>query len=427
MVRYSFFLLFFSAILFAQNNVDTNETAPIEDTQHDPDAPMIIKDQSGLSEEEIRQKANKLDKKKEPVKIKDVIEAIDDNGEVELKKLAKKEWEDLAPTPKDGYDWIKTQYGDWLKGHIKGMFDDKLEFDSQEFGIYTFKIGDIAEIRSYGVMSVNIDNVAIFKGIIRYKDKKITIISGDHSYTFDKKMIISIASAQDKERYYWSADITFNMDVRQGNNNQADVSLQVNLKRRTPKNRLMFNYLGRYSEANDIKTAEDNRASLSYDRFINKRFFITPAIGEFYQNYFQNIKRQTTLGLGVGYTLYDTSQFDWDIGMGPAMLEIVYYEATFRGILDEKSASFQGRSRLEYKFTTLSKVIFNYQFSFMEEKAGKYRHHSETKFEYDFVKDRIFVDVNFIWDYVESPQELEDGSIPLQSDFQTLVGAGIRF
>jgi len=194
MAKFSFyFFILLLNIAFAEENTTTVHVTPNDqngsvapkEEQQDSDEPMVIKDESGLSEEQIRQKANKLDKKKPPVKIKDVVEAIDENGTVELKKLAKKEWEELSPTPKDGYDWVKTKYGDWLKGHIKSVFNDELEFDSQEFGIYTFKLNDIAQMRSYGVMSVNIDNVAIITGIIRYKDKKITIINGDHSYTFD--------------------------------------------------------------------------------------------------------------------------------------------------------------------------------------------------------------------------------------------------
>ncbi len=82
-------------------------------------------------------------------------------------------------------------------------------------------------------MSVNIDDAVIFKGVIHYKDGKITIIQGDVNYTFDKSLIISISTDHEKERYKWAGDILLGINIRQGNNEQSDFSLRANIQRRT--------------------------------------------------------------------------------------------------------------------------------------------------------------------------------------------------
>ncbi|HOK71968.1 MAG TPA: hypothetical protein PLM83_10980, partial [Bacillota bacterium] len=36
------------------------------------------------------------------------------------------------PPPPDDFDWIQLKSGEWLKGRIKALQEDKLEFDSEE-------------------------------------------------------------------------------------------------------------------------------------------------------------------------------------------------------------------------------------------------------------------------------------------------------
>ena len=50
--------------------------------------------------------------------------------------------------------------------------------------------------------------------------------------------------------------------------------------------------------------ATDNqRVNIGWNRYISKRFFWTPAFGEYYRDPFQNIASRWTLGMGLGYTL----------------------------------------------------------------------------------------------------------------------------
>jgi len=147
--------------------------------------------------------------------------------------------------------------------------------------------------------------------------------------------------------------------------------------------------------------------------------------GEYYQNYFQNIQYQITAGFGVGYMIYDTIKIEWDIAAGPAYLTTKNYDAT--DALVSHSASFEFDSKYKYSFNKLNKVRLNYKFSLTDKDSGTYKHHAVLKFENDLVKDRIFIDTSFIWDYMHHVQEKEDGYMPKKSDFQILVGGGLIF
>ena len=387
------------------------------------DEPVVIEDTSGLSQEELSTKAKEFDKEKKRLKIKDVVESIDENGTVNVSKLVKEKA--FAPSPKDGYDWIQTKYGDWLVGHVRSMYEKELEFDSKEFGIYRFKFKDIVQIKSYAPMQVNIDNVAIFKGIIRLKDDKITIIGGDHTYTFDRDMIISITTAKEREVEKWVGDFSLNIDFRKGNVEQENISFKGYLERRTPKNRFRMDYLGRFATAGEQKTADDNRFNVKYDIFYTKKFFFAPIVAEFYDNKLQNIDKQYTLGLGIGYLIYDKDKIKWDISAGPAYLYTAYVSSDTDKMHDEALA-FEAYTKYEYKFNRLNKLKIKYQLTWTKKESGRYKHHFDTTLENDIVKDRIFINTSFIWDYIDYSQPA-NGIVPLKSDYQFIVGAGLRF
>ena len=429
--RCSFFLFFlFVAIVSAEDvtpSLDSNETAvSAESNQSEAssDEPMVIEDNSGLSKEEISQKAKAIDKEEKRLKLKDVVEAIDENGTVNVTKLVKEKT--FSPTPKDGFDWIKTKYGDWLIGHIRSLYERNLEFDSKEFGIYKFKFKDIVEMKSYAPMRVNIDNVAIFKGVVRYKNDEITIISGDSTYKFHKNMIISITSGEESEWRRWAGDFSLNINFRKGNNEQEDIAFKGALERRTPQRRFAVDYLGRFTKAGGVTTANDNRLKVKYDIFYTKRFYLTPIIAELYKNEFQNIDKQYTLALAVGYTIFDDDDLiTWDVSAGPGYLHTVYVKSDADKPFDN-SLSFEAYTKFKYKFNRHNKLKTNYQLTLTGKKSGSFKHHLEITLENDIIKDRIFINTSFIWDYIMHPQSTGE-TTPFRSDYQLLVGGGLRF
>ncbi len=392
------FVLLVNSALFAN---DTNSTTPEETLE----APVVVKDTSGLSENAVRKKAVARDKQ-------------------EAKKSPNKQrWEDLSPTPKK-HDWVETKSGEWFKGEIVGLYDNALEFDSDEIGDYTFKFDDIKAIKSYHVMSVNIENVAEFVGIIRYKNKTITIIQGDKRFRFPAEQIVSFTRRGETELQNWRGKITLSLDMRSGNKDQTDASLQMKLQRRTYKSRLTFDYLGRYGEVSGVETANDQRFNENYDIYMTRDFYLTPLFSEFYTNKFQNIKAQLKAGLGVGYALIKKKGLEWEISAGPAMLHTEYYNAQNKS--NSSSGAFEIGTKGDYDITPKNELIFNYRGTMTRKSSGKYNHHMIISLNNEITKSIDF-DISWVWDYINVPQEADDGTVPKRSDYQFLVGVGVDF
>jgi len=402
---------------------DTNTTS--KELERPSDNVIIVKDHSGLSADEVRQKAKESDNKKvAKVSVAEVVKALDAKGQVDISQLQDR-WEDLSPTPV-AYDWVQTKSGEWFKGEIKALFDDKLEFDSDEVGLYTFDFDDVVRIKSYHIISVNIENLASFPGILRLKGDNLTIIQGENRYEFKRQDMVSFAPDGEYERNFWSGKASVGLDIRSGNTKQYDYSAQINMQRRTSMSRLSFDYLGRITSKDDKETANDHRLNQKYDRYITKHFFWTPVFSEIYTDKYKNINNQLTLGLGVGYTLIDTKKTTWSVSGGPAFLYTRYETVSKEKSIDSFSPALELSTKYELEINKITDITYSYKLTLSDSAAGKYKHHMLLTLENELTS-WLDLDITGIWDFTLEPEQAEDKTFPEKNDYQLLIGFSIEF
>lgn len=411
--------LLIQTLLFGEN-LDTNSSENLSGEL------IVIEDDSGLSDDELREIAKESDTQKssKKVSLNKVIDAIDEKGEVDVSKI-QLNWSELSPSPKKN-DWVQTKSGEWFKGEIKAMYDDELEFDSDEIGLYTFDFEDVKQIKTYHIMSTNIVGVASFDGLLRFKDDNLTIIQGDSRYNFKREQIVSFAKSGEREINYWSGKLTLSLDIRKGNREQFDYTANANLNRRTNNTRLRFDYLGRVSNVDTVETANDHRINEKFDVYLTRDFFVTPLFSEYYQDAFQNIDSQYKAGVGIGYTLINKKRFEWDISGGPAAIKSKYITVAPNEESSSSSASLELSTRVEYEISKMTDISFDSKFTFTDDKSGRYKHHIVLVFENELLSWLDF-DITGIWDYTDIPEKDEFGISPLKDDYQLLFGLGVEF
>jgi len=419
------FLLILPIFLLAESNTPLTENNQIKETTELEEV-VKIKDTSGKSADEVRKIAEKIDDRnnKKNVSVQEVFDAVDEKGDIDIEKL-QKPWENLSPQTA-GFDWVQTKSGEWFKGEILAMYDDDLEFDSDEVGLYTFDFKDIVQIKTHNMLSVNIEDVATFDGLLRFKDDKMTIIQGDKQYVFPKSQIVSLGPTAEKEINLWSGKITLSADIRSGNKDEKDYAARVNLKRRTDKTRLRLDYLGRISEVNGKNTADDHRINEKFDVYLTRRFFWTPVFSEYYRDVFQNIYSQITVGLGVGYTIVDTKKIEWDVSSGPAIIQTKYITVEYGKDMTIRSPALEISTKLDIELTKITDFKWDYKMSLTDSASGTYKHHMITTLENE-ITSWMDLDVTFIWDHINSPEQEADGTMPERDDYQLLIGFGVEF
>jgi len=327
--------------------------------------------------------------------------------------------------PPDKFDWIQLTSDEWLKGDLKVLYDDKLEFDSDELDLLELDWEDVKQVRGHRLHSVRFEGPLTVIGILRVVDDKVFVTTEDEVLEFDRSHLVSIAQGEPKEINYWSAKISISLDVRGGNSDQTNYSTAANARRRTAGSRFSIDYLGIFNNTEGIETTNSQRISSYYDIFKTRKFYWRPVFGEYFRDPFSNIENSVTVGTGVGYHIIDTSKTEWDITPG---LAYQYTQNVSVEAGQDPSNSTPALVVGTVYDTELTKMIdFNarYKFNIVNQESGKYTHHAVAALEIELT-DKLDLDLSLVWDRIQDPKPKDDGRVPEQDDFYFFFGIGFE-
>jgi hypothetical protein len=351
-----------------------------------------------------------------------------------LAPAAAEESENWAPEPPkpDKWDWIQLVSGEWLKGEIIAMYDDSLEFDSDELDMLSLDFGDIISVRSGGTMRLMLLGQETTTGQLLIEGDKVQVF-GDEGGEFTKSQIVTIAAGAPKESNYWSARAGLGINVRTGNTEQTDVNINARFQRRTAKNRINIDYLGAYSQVEGLidpaaptlgtesrQSAHNHRASAGWDKFISDRFYVSPIFAEWFRDPFQNIAARWTVGVGAGYDIIDTAKTGLSITGGPAYQTNKFNSVEAGQSDSENTPAFVFSTNFDKELNKRIDIIWTYRIQIVNEESGSYNHHMLTSFETELTKLLDF-DISWVWDRIKDPRPDANGVVPQQDDHKYIV------
>jgi hypothetical protein len=338
----------------------------------------------------------------------------------------RKAWESALP-PTDKFDWIQTTSGEWLKGELKQLYSGILEFDSDEFDLQTIDWDDVAQVRAYGTKRIRIDApegpVTVIGELVITRDKVI-VDTVDGTREFDRSQLIAVTPGAASEWDNWSAKIDIGLNFTRGNTDQTEFTMKLNVKRLTPDNRFVVDYLGNFTTSNNLQTVNNHRLSMFFDIFAAKEYFWRPVLFEYFRDPFQNIDYRTTIGAGGGYHIIDTPKTTWNVS-GALGYRATRYVSVQPG--DSQKVTTPALIAGTFYDTALTKTIdFNarYNFSIVNQESGTYTHHAIATVEIELTSILDF-DISFVWDRTQDPQARADGTVPKQDDLQLLFMLGV--
>jgi putative salt-induced outer membrane protein YdiY len=334
------------------------------------------------------------------------------------------EWEPPPPMP-DKFDWVQLTSGEWLKGEIKVMYEDSLEFDSEELELLSIDFEDIKELRSAQVLNVRMRGGETATGKVLLEGGSIKVL-GDSPQQFPRADIMSLTAGVPRERNYWTGDVSAGGNLRSGNTDEVEASANVSFQRRTVENRVRLDYLGNYSSTNDVQSSNNHRANAVWDWFFSEKLFLRPVFFEYFKDPFQNVDRRYTLGTGIGYQLIDTPRTDWSIFAGPAYQMTRFDQVQPGESREEETGALSAGTTFEMELTSNIDLDYEYVFQLTSEEAGEYNHHMIGTIEFELT-DSLDFDLSLVWDRINKPQANADGTFPEQDDYRLIVGIGYDF
>jgi putative salt-induced outer membrane protein YdiY len=323
------------------------------------------------------------------------------------------------------FDWIQLPSGEWLGGEIIVLYEDNVEFDSDELGMINIDWSDVVELRTVRILQVRPLGGGSVTGRVIVKDGKVSVIGADTT-VFDQVEVLTMTAGEPKEINFWSGEASGGANYQSGNTDKETLNGRVIVKRRTVEQRMIFDYIGNYDESESEEIENNHRLTGDWDRFVTDRFFWTPIGGEYFKDKFQNIKHRITVGFGAGYELIDTPKTEWRVSAGPAYTKTWFQDVPAGENDTEDSPAFRASTRLDHELTDEIDVWYDYRLLLAKDDAGGYSHRMEAGLAYDIIGD-LDLRVSYVWDYISDPAEDEDGETPDESDYQLLLGVGYSF
>jgi len=330
-----------------------------------------------------------------------------------------------TPPPADGSDWVQLKSGEWLRGELIAMFDDTVEFESDELDSLELDFADVSELRTSGVIQVGLIDGTVAIGRLLIQGDSVRVI-GDQDQTFVRARVLSITAGAPRESSFWSGSISAGTNFRQGNSDQTELNLRADAQRRTVRQRLGVEYLVNYNVTEGTTATDNQRLSTDWKYLLSPRVFVSPVLFEYFRDPFQNIATRWTLGAGAGLTLLDTSEADWEVTVGAA------YQQT--GLDDVAAGTRDSVSTpallvvSQYDRDLTSDVDFTvaYRFFLVNNESGRYTHHFLTGVSVDLFGS-FDLDVTFVWDRIQKPTETSGGIVPRKDDYRLNFALGFSF
>ena len=336
----------------------------------------------------------------------------------------KKDWQPTPPMP-EKFDWIQLTSDEWLKGEIIAMYDDKLEFDSDELDLLEFDWEDVRQVRSAQTMHVGFLHGRTATGKLFVDGDTVRVIGADEEQ-FDRSELLTITAGEPKEINYWSGKVTLGANIREGNTQLVEYNGSARFQRRTVRDRIVFDYMGIYNVTDDVLAADNHRASAGWDKFINDKLFVKPVFAEYYSDPFQNIGSRATIGVGVGYQIFDTPKTDWEVSGGPAYQRTQFDDVVPGDPESEETPALVVGTTLDIELNKSIDFYYTYSFQITNEQSGSYNHHMVTAFEFE-ITSLLDFDIQWVWDRIKDPRQNSDTSFPKSDDLRLIVGIGFDF
>lgn len=332
---------------------------------------------------------------------------------------------DFTPPP-GKYSWVQLDTGEWLKGDIIALYDDRLTFDSDHFDVLVIDLEDVERIHGQGIFVVAADQSRPVSGFLQLRREQVIVESGGTTHEFSRDELVSVTPLAKQERDRWRGDIKMGLNVREGNTDIWEYSIGTKLQRRTPVSRLTLDYMGYKNETDGVRVEDSHRVTLAADRFTGRRIYWRPISAQYFRDKLQNIEHQATVDSGLGYHLIDTPRTAWDFqaGVGGNYLENVSVESG-QTTGDWSPVGTVGMD-LEIELTSWLDYELGIDMWFLEEAAGKYQHHIKTVLSSDLFGD-LDLDISLEWNHTEKPQADEAGNVPEQDDYRFNVGLSYEF
>jgi hypothetical protein len=228
----------------------------------------------------------------------------------------------------DTFDWVRMVSGEWLKGEMKRMRDDNLEFDSDKLDMQNIDFADVTHVHSPVVNTYVFDDRVSVTGLAVITPDKVIVETVDGTETYPRSELESIVAGGEREKDWWSMKLRFGLTLNKGNTDQLTYDINFNTRREDEMTLLDLNYNTTFGRTDGTQNVNRHLGEFLFNVFLGSRWWVTPAFGQLFNDRFQNIRFRATPAAGAGVHIIDAPKATWDFVTGMGYQYLNYKDAS---------------------------------------------------------------------------------------------------
>ena len=228
----------------------------------------------------------------------------------------------------DTFDWVRMVSGEWLKGEMKRLRDDNLEFDSDKLDMQNIDFADVTHVHSPVVNTYVFDDRISATGLAVITPDKVIVETDEGTKTFPRSELESIVAGGEREKDWWSMKLRFGLTLNKGNTDQLTYDINFNVRREDRMTLLDLGYNTSFGRSDGTQNVNRHLGELDFKVFLSSRWFVVPLFGQLFNDRFQNIELRATPAAGAGVTIIDVPNVKWDFQTGGGYQYLSYLDAS---------------------------------------------------------------------------------------------------
>ncbi|MBW1762522.1 MAG: DUF481 domain-containing protein, partial [Deltaproteobacteria bacterium] len=245
----------------------------------------------------------------------------------------------------DTFDWVRMVSGEWLKGEMKRMRDDNLEFDSDKLDMQNIDFADVSHVHSPVVNTYVFDDRISVTGLAVITPDKVivetvdgtetyprseleSIVAGGETETYPRSELESIVAGGEREKDWWSMKLRFGLTLNKGNTDQLTYDINFRVRREDRMTLLNLGYNTSFGRSDGTQNVNRHLGDLDFKVFLSSRWFVVPLFGQLFNDRFQNIHLRATPAAGAGIHIIDVPNVKWDFQTGVGYQYLDYLDAS---------------------------------------------------------------------------------------------------
>lgn len=307
--------------------------------------------------------------------------------------------------PPSNADEVIFKNGDRLTGKIDHLVDGKLVFKSSVVGDVTVDLSDIKTLSSDEAIEINLKDNTGFKQKILSAEPGRFGVEGTESLKAQEFAVADIVSINPpiKPGPKWTGNIAAGLTSTHGNTKTEMMSANVNISKRTEKDRTQLTADYAKGDQKDSDTGEtvtiENwwRTKGKYDYFFGKKLYAY-VDGRYEKDDIAQLDRRIIVGGGGGYQWIESEAMSFSTELGLASL----YEKFDNQTESNSELSIQLGYNLDKRLTKNTKLTHDLTYYPTMQKFSDYFLTSTAGIRADFSKS-FFVNFKTIFNYDVTP------------------------